>query len=247
MVFPDLPKGMHLNVKLKKQELIVKSGVLTFPEARRGQKPAGETENLVINCYEDDENNRQMLELYARFVALHENVMLGFSKFAQLRPKHCVLAGVSGTQNACVCVYHENQVGKLTSAERGKNVTVLFSMSAGGQFIPPFFVFPRSRMNDQLMIGAPNESVGEAQPNGWMNAELFLKWMKHFVKYSNPTEKDPVLLILDGHASHRDLDVIEFARKSHVHMLSTPPHTTHKLQPLDKTFMKPFKSSYNDE
>ncbi|XP_033229505.1 uncharacterized protein LOC117181046 [Belonocnema kinseyi] len=102
-------------------------------------------------------------------------------------------------------------------------------------------------MNDRLIIGAPNESVGEAQPNGWMNAELFLKWMKHFVKYSNPTEKDPILLILDGHASHKDLDVIEFARKSHVHMLSTPPHTTHKLQPLDRTFMKPFKSSYNDE
>lgn len=28
-------------------------------------------------------------------------------------------------------------------------------------------------------------------------------------------------------------------------MLSTPPHTTHKLQPLDRTFMKPFKTAYN--
>ncbi|KAK9745056.1 hypothetical protein QE152_g7216 [Popillia japonica] len=29
-------------------------------------------------------------------------------------------------------------------------------------------------------------------------------------------------------------------------MLSTPPTTTHKLQPLDRTFMKVFKSAYND-
>ncbi|KAK9716927.1 DDE superfamily endonuclease [Popillia japonica] len=101
-------------------------------------------------------------------------------------------------------------------------------------------------MNERLMINAPNENVGEAQPNGWMNAELFLKQMHLFVKYSNPTTDNAVLLILDGHASHKELDVIEFARNNHIHMLSTPPHTTHKLQPLDRTFMKPFKSAYND-
>lgn len=101
-------------------------------------------------------------------------------------------------------------------------------------------------MNERLMINAPHESVGEAQPNSWINAELFLKWMGHFTKYSNPTKEKPVLLILDGHASHKDLDVNEFARKNHIHMLSTPPHTTHHLQQLDRTFMKPFKSAYND-
>ncbi|KAK9721811.1 DDE superfamily endonuclease [Popillia japonica] len=101
-------------------------------------------------------------------------------------------------------------------------------------------------MNERRMINAPNESVSEAQPNGWMNAELFLKWMHLCVKYSNPTAENPVLLILDGQASHKDLDVIEFDRKNHIHMLSTPPHTTHKLQPLNRTFMKPFKSAYND-
>ncbi|KAK9694400.1 DDE superfamily endonuclease [Popillia japonica] len=101
-------------------------------------------------------------------------------------------------------------------------------------------------MNERLMINAPNECVDEAQPNGWMNAELFLKWVHLFVKYSNPTAENPVLFILDGDASHKDLDVIEFARNNHIHMLSTPLYTTHKLQPLDRTFMKPFKSAYND-
>jgi len=53
-----------------------------------------------------------------------------------------------------------------------------------------------------------------------------------------------IMLILDGHASHKELTVIEYARKNYIHMLSTPPHTTHKLQPLDRTFFKPFKSAY---
>lgn len=29
-------------------------------------------------------------------------------------------------------------------------------------------------------------------------------------------------------------------------MLSLPPHCTHKLQPLDRTVMKPFKDAYNE-
>lgn len=161
---------------------------------------------------------------------------------------NCDETGVSIVQKHAkvIAAKNQRQVGKLTSAEREKNLTVLFAMSAGCQFVPPFFVFPRTRINERLMINAPHESVGEAQPNGWMNAELFLKWMSHFKRYSNPTKENPVLLVLDGHASHKDLDVIEFARKNHIHMLSTPPHTTHKLQPLDRTFMKPFKSAYND-
>lgn len=54
-----------------------------------------------------------------------------------------------------------HQVGKLTSAERGKNIPVLFCMSANGHFIPPFFVFPRQRMNDRLMINAPAKRFDE--------------------------------------------------------------------------------------
>jgi hypothetical protein len=62
----------------------------------------------------------------------------------------------------------------------------------------------------------------------------------------NPTATDPVLLIVDGHASHNNLVVILFARSHHVHMLSLPPHTTHKLQPLDRDITKPFKNAFNE-
>jgi len=49
---------------------------------------------------------------------------------------------------------------------------------------------------------------------------------------------------LDGYGSHKDLKVIEYAQDNHIHMLSTPSHTTHKLQPLDQVFFKPFKQAY---
>ncbi|KAK9753338.1 DDE superfamily endonuclease [Popillia japonica] len=105
-------------------------------------------------------------------------------------------------------------------------------------------------MNDRLMKGAPIESISFSTPNGWMTAEAFLKWLRHFAWFTKPSADDfawftkpsaddAVLRIVDGHGSHKELDVITYARKNHVHMLSIPSHTTHKLQPLDRTFMKP--------
>ena len=58
----------------------------------------------------------------------------------------------------------KKQVGKLTSAERGRNFTVMFSMNVAGHFIPKMFIFPRKEMdkNGRLMIVDPPESIGFA-------------------------------------------------------------------------------------
>jgi hypothetical protein len=93
------------------------------------------------------------------------------------------------------------------------------------------------------MIGAPPESIGVACESGWMNAETFLQWLQHFQQHVRSSAARPVLLILDVHGSHKDLKVIEYARDSHIHVLSTLPHTTHKLQ-LDRVFFKPFNEAY---
>lgn len=158
--------------------------------------------------------------------------------------------GVSCVHNNKVKVMSvkgKKQVGKLTSAERGRNVTVLLSINAtGDQFIPPLFVFPRTRIDNDLQKDAPLGSIFDGQKSGWITKEGFLKWLHLFVERVNPNEKNPVLLVLDGHGSHKDLDVILYAKEHHIHMISLPPHTSHKLQPLDRSVMKPFKDAYNE-
>ena len=47
-------------------------------------------------------------ELHRLFKDRHPEVKVGFSKFAELRPPHCVLAGASGTHSVCVCTIHQN-------------------------------------------------------------------------------------------------------------------------------------------
>ena len=42
-------------------------------------------------------------KLYCLFKDRHPEVKVAFSKFAELRPPHCVLTGASGTHSVCVC------------------------------------------------------------------------------------------------------------------------------------------------
>lgn len=142
----------------------------------------------------------------------------------------------------------KKQIGALTSAERGSLITCILCMSAAGMFIPPMFIFPRKRDNPLLMKGAPPGSIHANHPSGWVQTNLFTKWFEHFLKTVKPSSSSPVLLIMDGHSSHmRNIELIDLARKNDVHLLSIPPHSSHKIQPLDRTFMGPLKKYLTEE
>ena len=46
--------------------------------------------------------------MYREFKEKYPDHKIRFSKFAELRPKYCVLAGASGTHSVCVCRIHQN-------------------------------------------------------------------------------------------------------------------------------------------
>ena len=55
------------------------------------------------------------------------------------------------------------------------------------------------------------------------------------------------MLIFDSHMTHtKNLAATEMAREAGVVMVSRPPHTTHRLQPLDVAFFGPFGKYYDD-
>jgi len=114
------------------------------------------------------------------------------------------------------------QISKVTSAEKGRTVTVVCCMSAGGSFIPPMMIFPMKRMLDLLMKGSPPGSIGAASPNGWTDNTLFIQWLRHFVQHTKCTKREPCILIMDGHQSHKSLEAIELARDNGVIMLCLP-------------------------
>jgi len=121
------------------------------------------------------------------------------------------------------------QVGKVTSGERGSLVTFVCACNAAGIFLPPMYIFPRKRMVDSLMKDAPTQAVGYASPSGWTDSDLFVKWLEHFVKFTNTSCDNPHLIVLDGHHSHKTLGAVEVCRENGIELLTLPPHSTHKL------------------
>ena len=119
----------------KAKELVRQKGILSTPNPKPGHELSEETVHLVQNFFESEEISRTMpgkkdfisvrqghqrvhvqkrlvltnlKESYQLFKDKFPTKSVGFSKFADLRPKHCVLAGASGTHDVCVCTIHQN-------------------------------------------------------------------------------------------------------------------------------------------
>lgn len=144
-----------------------------------------------------------------------------------------------------VAVKGVKQVNKVTSGERGTLVTTCCIINATGQYLPPAMVFPRTHFKEHMLRGAPPGTLGLAAPSGWMNTNLFLEVMKHFIKYSNSSKENPSLLIYDNHESHLSIVVLNLAKANGVTILTVPPHSTNKMQPLDVGVYRPFSIAYN--
>jgi len=138
----------------------------------------------------------------------------------------------------------KKQIGKIVSAEKGETITAVVCVSASGTFIPPMLIFPRKNMNPRLLNGAPPGTVGATSPSGWINGDLYLKWLKHFIQHTAATVDRKVMLILDNHESHVTLQAYEMCRENGVIVVSLPPHCSHKCQPLDLAVFGPLKTAY---
>ena len=138
----------------------------------------------------------------------------------------------------------KKQVGSISNSERGQLITAICCCNAAGNFLPPVLISPRKRLPATLLDGAPPDTKAMCSDSGWTNNQLFRDWMQHFVSYARPNSETRTLLILDNHESHKDFDALQFARENGVTVLSLPPHTSHKLQPLDVTVFGPLSTYY---
>lgn len=104
-------------------------------------------------------------------------------------------------------------------------------------------VFPRVNFKPMMLIGAPPNSAGAANTSGWMTADIFPLFLKHFVVHGKCSLDNKVLLILDNHESHISIKSLNFAKQNGIILLAIPPHCSHRLQPLDVSVYYSFKNA----
>ena len=55
------------------------------------------------------------------------------------------------------------------------------------------------------------------------------------------------MLVLDGHSSHYQPELIKYAKENEVILVYLPPHTTHETQPLDTSVFRSLKRNWSEE
>ncbi|GBM15532.1 hypothetical protein AVEN_8917-1 [Araneus ventricosus] len=143
-----------LNYQVRQaKKLLTQKGILSTPDQRPGKNLPIEIVVLIKQFHENEEVSRpmpgikdcvSMKDSEGRKVKVSKRLMLsnlkevnklfkeksptlksGFSKFAELRPENCILAGHSGTYTVCVCTIHQNlnlmtENSKMNSFTDGK-------------------------------------------------------------------------------------------------------------------------------
>lgn len=137
----------------------------------------------------------------------------------------------------------KKQVGQVSSGERGENVTFVGIINAAGNTIPPVYIVGRVRNPSEYIQGAPESSLVLGNKTAWMTKELFLHVLEHIKSYTNTSVENPILLLVDNHTSHVSLEAVKFCKESGITLLTFPPHTTHRMQPLDVGIYGPFKTA----
>lgn len=151
----------------------------------------------------------------------------------------------SVTSSTVVGQMGRKQIGQVTSRERGELITQVGIICADGKALPPAWVFPRVHFNEKLMSGAAAGALGLVHELGCMTSENFLKVLEFFKENVRCSKENPVLLIMDNHESHLSIPGLEFCKENGIVVLTFPPHTSNKLQPLDRCIFDSFKKIFS--
>lgn len=133
------------------KQLVKEKGIMSSPNAKKGNKIEDRIIDKVKEFYLCEEISRMMpgkkdvvsvrengkkeliqkqlvlcnlREAYHLYSERFPTDKISFSKFAECRPKQCVLAGSAGTHSVCVCTVHQNmdlmfrhaRIGKVTGS-----------------------------------------------------------------------------------------------------------------------------------
>ncbi|KAF1987353.1 DDE-domain-containing protein [Aulographum hederae CBS 113979] len=159
-----------------------------------------------------------------------------------------------GVLNKMKRVYSSQNPPKGAGQDGNRNwITIIATICADGTSLPPGIIYAGG--GDLQYSWLVNWSIDKlaffsSTPSGWTNDELGLSWLqKVFKPYSKnkPGFKEGQyrLLFIDGHGSHLTVPFIKYCIQHDIILVAYPPHSTHRLQPLDVSLFSPLSTYYS--
>jgi AraC-like DNA-binding protein len=131
-------------------------------------------------------------------------------------------------------------------------ITVVATICADGTRLSPALIYKAISGNLQdtwLDDFEPDEHDCHfaSSPKGWTSDELGYSWLTGlFEKETAPKARRSYrLLFVDGHGSHVNMKFLNWCEQHKVLLAVYPPHSTHRLQPLDVGIFAPLANYYS--
>jgi hypothetical protein len=165
------------------------------------------------------------------------------------------LLGFSRTKKRVVSIEGLKRKRIVGASQDGNRefITLIASVCADGSHLPPTLIYQgesfdlRDTWLDDFDHSAQTAFFASSK-NGWSDDILALKWLQRVfdqLTKEKTSSRDRRLLIVDGHNSHVNLPFIEYADANRILLAVFPPHSTHRLQPLDIGLFSPLATYYS--
>jgi len=125
---------------------------------------------------------------------------------------------------------------------------------ADGTYVPPSIIYQASSGNlqDTWLDDFNSEEHTchfASSASGWTNEDLGYSWLVNvfdrYTKRKARNGRDWRCLYVDGHGSHLNMRFLNYCADHRIFVVIYPPHSTHRLQPLDVGCFGPLASYYS--
>ncbi|XP_014778256.1 uncharacterized protein LOC106874873 [Octopus bimaculoides] len=125
-------------------------------------------------------------------------------------------------------------------------ITVLMAICADGRTLSPFVVYPAKSFSVSITIDLPAGTKAIHSDCGGMTQNTFYSWLKDCFIPSLPTleNRSNVVLLLDGHKSHKDISCSTLCKVNNVILFCLPSRCNQILQPLTNIYVGPLKAKW---
>jgi hypothetical protein len=147
--------------------------------------------------------------------------------------------------------------GRVLGASQDGNrefISLVAAICADGSHIPPALIYKGEShdMQDSWLDDfdhSKDSAFFASSEKGWSSDTLGLHWLQHVFDRSTKEKagRGRRLLIVDGHSSHINLRFIDYTDRNRIIVAVLPPHSTHRLQPLDVSLFSPLSTYYSQE
>lgn len=134
----------------------------------------------------------------------------------------------------------------VKSTEGRDSCTVIEAISMTGEALIPSIIFKGKTLRTGWIADDAPDYYYSVSKCGYTSYWLSWRWLEEvFIpQVKKRTTNGKILLIMDGHGSHKTKKFRETCEENSIIPLYLPPHSTHLLQPLDLGIFGPLKSEY---